>query len=96
MHKINRDKSVKEAILFFFFLLLFGVVVFLLYDVHEAFASNQAIEDLLLKEELPGTVYKKDFSEIMTQTEMWQWLEGPLANGIWRTTHYNGQLIPDN
>ena len=34
--------------------------------------QTEAISDLLFDEEFPGTQYKKNFHEIMTEEELWQ------------------------
>lgn len=36
----------------------------------------------LTDEEFPGAQYKKNYEDIMTQGEWWQWAEGPLLNGL--------------
>ena len=28
-------------------------------------------------------VFKKTFSDVMTEQELWQWCHGPLVNAIW-------------
>ena len=40
---------------------------------------QEAIEDLVLDEEFPDVSFKKNFHDVMTEQEMWQWADGPLT-----------------
>ena len=44
--------------------------------------QTEAIADLLFDEEFPGAQYKKNFHEIMTEEELWDWVDGPLLQAI--------------
>lgn len=35
-------------------------------------------------------MYKKNFYEVMTMGEFWDWMEGPMLNGLYPTEWYNG------
>lgn len=52
--------------------------------------------DLFMDEEFDSVSYKKNFYEIMTKDEFWQWMQGPLLAGLYQSTYYNGDTIPDD
>jgi hypothetical protein len=43
---------------------------------------QDAIYDLLLDEEFPDVSFKKNYGDVMTEEEMWQWVDGPLTNAF--------------
>ena len=43
---------------------------------------QDAIWDLMLDEEFPDVSFKKNFADVMTEQEMWQWVDGPLTNAF--------------
>ena len=65
--------------------------------------QTEAISDLLFDEEFPGTQYKKNFHEIMTEEELWQvntavhWpftgLSMPFTAFPWSLTDRRGALV---
>lgn len=56
--------------------------------------QDSAVMDLFLDEEFEGASYKKNFHDIMTQDEFWQWANGPLVSGLYPETYYNGVDLP--
>jgi hypothetical protein len=40
---------------------------------------QEAVVDLVLDEEFPDVSFKKNFHDIMTEDELWQWTDGPLT-----------------
>ncbi len=91
VYKIYRDRKAREALYFLLFVAMFLGITQNVVDVQVEFGSNNALMDLLLDEEFPGTQYKKNFFEIMTQQEVWAWLQGPMLNGLYPTQYYNGE-----
>ena len=93
---LPRYNMLKDMVVFF--LLLFsgvGIRSFSL-DSNKLLEQNTALEDLLIDEEW-GPNYKKNWHEIMTQGEVWSWLNGPLLNGLYPTTfHYTDDPLNAN
>ena len=36
----------------------------------------------MLDEEFPNVSFKKNFEDVMTEGEMWEWVDGPLTNAF--------------
>eukprot|EP01029_Cantina_marsupialis_P003827 TRINITY_DN13859_c0_g1_i1.p1 TRINITY_DN13859_c0_g1~~TRINITY_DN13859_c0_g1_i1.p1 ORF type:complete len:852 (-),score=226.48 TRINITY_DN13859_c0_g1_i1:160-2715(-) len=96
LFNIKRSKFCSEALVFAVFFCTILVICLLTYDVHEAFSTNDAIVDLFLDEEFEGAQYKKNFYEIMTMEEFWQWMKGPLINGLFQTEWYNTRAFTED
>lgn len=56
MFVIKRERTLREASLFLVYVLIFCGVTTALFDVHESFGTNTALQDLFLDEEFPGCV----------------------------------------
>jgi hypothetical protein len=59
-------------------------------DVPTMYGTNDALIDAFFDEEFPGAQYKKNFFEVMTPGEAWQWAQGPMLNALWPTKTYSG------
>jgi len=126
IHRIQRDKSIRDFWLFMVLMFSFVGISFNLLDAHNCWSTDAALEDLFLDEEF-GTVskharlcpflgthwyelggwcarclcivsqqiYKKNFYEIMTMGEFWEWMEGPLVNGLYPEEWYNGEAFTE-
>ncbi len=57
MYKINRDKTVLEALVFFVWCVLFYLIVDAVNDVQVTNTSNAAIYNAFLDKEWPGCVH---------------------------------------
>jgi hypothetical protein len=94
-YTIRRSLLCREACIFALYLFIFLGVCFAIYDVHKAFQTNDALVDLFLDEEFPGAQYKKNFFDVMTFEETWQWMQGPMLSGAYPNEWYNGdQFTP--
>ena len=57
-------------------------------------AQSEAIDDLLFDEEFESANYKKNWHEVMTEEELYTWIEGPLTNALYDTeTGTNSSLL---
>lgn len=102
LFRVNRDREVKEAIVFVLFFSVFLVIALLLHDVEGSFATTDALQDLLLDEEFefdegaPRTMrnmnspYKKNYFEVFRREEMMQWVRGPLVAAMHPGEYYSG------
>ena len=68
----------------------------LVRDTHKAWEQQNTLKDALVDEEFEGATYKKNFEEVMTREEAWQWLEGPLVSALFAEEWYNGQELNEN
>ncbi|KAA0168756.1 hypothetical protein FNF27_07106 [Cafeteria roenbergensis] len=93
MYEIERQKRLGEVAVFFGLFAIFGIIAFQLYDVGVAYKTNAALEDLLLDEEFPGASFKKNFYEVMTQGEIFEWLQGPMLGQLYPTESYSGRPL---
>jgi len=102
LFRVNRDRDVKEAVVFLLFFTVFLIMALLLHDVDRSFATTDALQDLLLDEEFEfdegapdwlrnmNSPYKKNFFEVFRKEEMVQWTRGPLLAAMHPETYYNG------
>lgn len=96
LYRIKRDKAIGECLRFSCFTCVMLLVVWLAFTPHIAFSANAALTDLLLDEEFDSTVqYRKNFYEIMTKDEWWQWVQGPVQRAMFPTKDYAGAALPD-
>ena len=56
-------------------------------------SQSEAIDDLLFDEEFSDANYKKNWHEIMTQEELFTWIEGPLTNALFTEDAQNASLL---
>lgn len=96
LYKVHRDKFLCEAIVFTAFVLCFVLIVYDAYNVPLAWEQDHGLIDRFLDEEFPGSTYKKNFWEIMTYEEYWEWLKGPVFDGMYPDQWYNGDLFNGN
>lgn len=91
LYKIRRAKFLWELVIFATFFLLFLGIVYEAYDVHTSFEQDDTLIELFLDEEFPGAQFKKNFHEINTLDDIWEFLNGPVLNGLFPTEWYNGK-----
>ena len=96
IYRITRLKTAYGLILWTIFLGLYVSVFALMYDTHQAWEQQSALEDLFIDEEFPNANFKKNWNDIMNFEELWEWIEGPLMNGLYKDTWYNDQQIDSN
>ena len=90
LYRVNRWKTLFGASQWLLFLFLLFVVLSLVENKFKVFEQESALEDLFLDEEFQDASYKKNFHEIYTVEELWDWLEGPLLQGAYAEHSYNG------
>eukprot|EP00946_MAST-07B_sp_MAST-7B-sp1_P003105 g3105.t1 len=66
-----------------------------MYDTHQGWEQISALEDLFVDEEFVSANFKKNWNDIMSFEELWDWIDGPLTNGLYQDTWYNGKLKED-
>lgn len=85
----KRNQFYKELLIYFVFLALFFGVVWRL-PVHYPYEENTAFRDLFFDEEFEEPTFKKNFFDVMVASELWEWVDGPLLNGLY------DQQLPSN
>lgn len=73
-------------------LLLF--ITYFISDVDKASKTNAAIIDAFITQQFPQVSSPKTFMDVGNQDEWWDWVQGPLAQGIYATELYNGLPPP--
>ena len=89
MYTIFRDKAYKEFIIFLVFYVIFIAVTISQHTFDTAFQTDMALIDRFIDEEFPDASYKKNFEEIMTMGEFWEWVQGPFFEGVYENKWYN-------
>ena len=80
---VKRTKVLRDA---FNFLLLVSLMIIAAFSTHNqgtAFKQTTGIMDLFLDEEFPDISIYKNYFDIMTHEEFWQWTEGVLNPGLY-------------
>ena len=73
------------------FVFLTFTILQMVRDTEVVFQQESALEDLFMDEEFKGSSFKKNFHDIMTVEELYEWLEGPMLEGVYPDTYYNGR-----
>ena len=99
VHMIKRWHVFLDLLKFLLFFFSGYCVVTFATDVPKMWEVHTAMEDLFVDEEFEGASYKKNFNEIMTIEETWQWITGPLVNGLYAEEYPigvddNGDAVP--
>jgi hypothetical protein len=89
IYRITRLKTAYGLMIWTTFLALYVSVFALMYDTHQGWEQISSLEDLFVDEEFTSASFKKNWNDIMTFGELWDWLEGPLYNGLYNDKWYN-------
>ena len=90
---VKRWKLLREFVVFTVFLALFITFQFEAFPVGYVYQQNAAVADLLLDEEFAHANHKKNYDDIMTYGEWWEWAQGPLLEGLFPDRDYNGRPL---
>jgi hypothetical protein len=74
MYRVTRDKTIRDALIFFVYTALLVASTVGIFDVHTAFTSNEAARQRFSARETPGVYWKKTFSNIQQYDEIISWL----------------------
>lgn len=96
LYKIYRSKAMRELGIFLLNFALFYFMAWEVYDPHDGFTTSDALIDLFLDEEFEGYNYKKNFEELRSMDDVWEWIEGPMYNGLYNTEWYNGDAYTED
>jgi len=88
-----RKKLSREMYYFFAFVGFFIYVLYSRRTVREAFQLQQSISTAFTEENF-GDYNEKAFLDIATPEEMFEWMDGPLLDGLYPATLYNGLPVP--
>ncbi|KNC48686.1 polycystin 2 [Thecamonas trahens ATCC 50062] len=83
---------------YFVFLTLFTIIVFGSRPSESAYYMSAQLRDILVQEEFPASAshIRKTFWDVATTDEMFQYMEGPLLEGLFPTVDYAGDPVPDS
>ena len=94
--KLALKKKLKRELMYFvLFVTLFIYVLYARRTVIDAFYMQQAISTAFVDEAF-GDYNEKTFDDIATAGEMFDWMDGPLKEGLFPEEMYNGQPVPDD
>ena len=94
--KLALKKKLKRELMYFvLFVTLFIYVLYARRTVISAFYMQQAISTAFVDEAF-GDYNEKTFDDIATAGEMFDWMDGPLKEGLFPEEMYNGQPVPDD
>ena len=88
-----RRKLGREWRVFLLFIIVFAVVLRQRRSVQDAYYVQQAIATAFVEEEF-GDFNEKTFNDIATPEELFDWMTGPLLEGLYPDEYYNGMPIP--
>ena len=91
LYRVNRYKTFIGACLWMIFVFLTFQVLSLVRDTDIVFEQESALEDLFLDEEFKTANFKKNFKDVMSLEELWEFMEGPLLQGAYPDEYYNGK-----
>jgi len=90
-----RRKLKYELYYFLAFVVVFVWSMYARRTVKEAYRLQEAISTAFTEENF-GDYNEKTFLDIATPQEMFDWMQGPLQDGLFPDTLYNDQPIPDD
>lgn len=88
----KRNKFYKELLVYLVFLSVI-MVALLSLPIHFPYEQNAALSDLFFDEEFPDVAIKKTFDDVMVESELWQWVDGPLLAGFYDPPIRNNRRI---
>jgi len=83
LYSVRRMKFVWEIIVLSFTLALFYFTTSEPLNRRTAYEQELSIIEAIQDEEFQGSTYKKNFLEIRSEEEFWQWAEGPLISALY-------------
>eukprot|EP00947_MAST-08B_sp_MAST-8B-sp1_P002987 g2987.t1 len=89
-YEYQRWKRGQKLMIWLFRTTVLFITTLMLFTVSSYYEQNSSLMDLLLDEEFPDASFKKNFWDVFTPGEFWDWMEGPLLAGIYQTQWYNG------
>eukprot|EP00002_Diphylleia_rotans_P032601 TRINITY_DN6860_c0_g1_i1.p1 TRINITY_DN6860_c0_g1~~TRINITY_DN6860_c0_g1_i1.p1 ORF type:complete len:759 (+),score=130.64 TRINITY_DN6860_c0_g1_i1:53-2329(+) len=92
--RYKKQKMAADLTLYLVFLVTFLFAVFLTRDVSQAFLLKRTYEDVFIRREYPPefSTIRKDFSDIESVEEFWQWAQGPLTMAVNEALQNDGYL----
>eukprot|EP00937_MAST-01D_sp_MAST-1D-sp2_P006240 g6240.t1 len=57
-------------------------------NVHGSWEMEAAMNEAFVDEEFAGAQYKKNFQDIYSHAEWWEWAHGPLVSGVFMGKHF--------
>ncbi|TYZ60035.1 hypothetical protein PybrP1_002285 [[Pythium] brassicae (nom. inval.)] len=88
----KRNKFYKELLVYLVFLVVI-MCALLSLPIHFPYEQNAALRDLFFDEEFPGLSVKKTFEDVMVESELWQWVDGPLLAGFYDPPIRNSRRV---
>lgn len=73
LYRVNRYKTVIGALIWALFVFITYQVLSLVRDTEIVFQQESALEDLFMDEEFQSANFKKNFNDVMTVDELWEW-----------------------
>ena len=96
LYRMTRWKTLQGCFLWLLFLGLIAVIFSLVHDASKIWEQQSALGELFLDEEIPKSIFKKNFHDIMSKGELWDWIDGVLVPGVYQNRWYNGRLKDDD
>jgi len=90
-----RRKMRRELLYFLAFVLLFVYVLYARRDVRNGFFMQQSIATAFIGENF-GDYNEKAYEDIATAEEVFDWMGGPLQDGLYADEYYNDLEVPDD
>ena len=90
LYSVRRLKFVWEIVVLTLTLALFYFVTSEPLNRRTAYEQQLTIIEAIQDEEFEGATYKKNFIEIRSTDEFWQWVEGPLLAAVYSTNEEEG------
>uniref|UniRef100_A0A7S2SC68 PDZ domain-containing protein n=1 Tax=Mucochytrium quahogii TaxID=96639 RepID=A0A7S2SC68_9STRA len=103
LRDMQRHRDYCRLFFHLLFLLLYAWIVIGVMQVNQTYLQTSAVEDAIFDEEFPVTdntsgtpFFKKNFYDIYSFDEYWDWVQGPLIDAIYDDDYYNGQPFNDS
>ena len=96
IYRVTRVKTLLLCTYWAVFMMTNAGIFSLLSNTSKTWEVQSALEEVFLDEEIPGSIFKKNFHDVMNKNELWDWIDGVLVPGIYPDEWYNGKKKDDD
>ena len=92
LYILRRQKFLRYGFLLVLSLISLVSMISLTIDSQEAFEQEESVRELFVDEEFQSANHKKNFFDVRSQDEIWEWIEGPLLQALYKNYDITGNL----
>jgi len=95
LRKMKNDRKCIELLKQLVFIGLYWFLLSYIVPATNFYETTMLIDDALFDEEFVNVSFKKNYYDIFSFEEYWQWVQGPLVNAVYFDTVFNGDPVTD-